>query len=369
MATVVAKIGTSSLTDGAGYLRAEAITALCAQVAGLRDGGHRVVIVTSGAIGAGLPLLGFTGSDRPRDAPTLQAVSAVGQGRLMAAYDAALGSHGLVAGQVLLAPLDFMVRTQYLQARRTLERLLALGAVPVVNENDAIADDEIRFGDNDRLAALVAHLVDAEVLVLLTDTAGLLTADPRVDAEASLIEEIVEVDQAIEAVAGGPGTARGSGGMASKLAAAKLAAWTGVRTVIADAARPEVLVDAVSGVSGVGTVIRPHERRLPARKLWIAFAVTSVGRVVVDAGAARAVSSGTASLLAAGVTGVVGTFAAGDAVEVVGPGGVVAKGLAAHASETVAGIAGRRADDLDSGVDPCVIHVDDLVVVPGETQR
>ena len=155
--------------------------------------------------------------------------------------------------------------------------------------------------------------------------------------------------------------------MASKLAAAKLAAWTGVRTVIADASRPGVLADAVTGVAGVGTVIRPHERRLPARKLWIAFAVASSGAVVVDAGAAQAVSSGTASLLAAGVVGVEGAFTAGDAVEVVGPDGVVAKGLTTHAAETVAAIAGRRADDLDSGIDPCVIHVDDLVVVPPET--
>ena len=366
MATVVAKIGTSSLTDDEGLLRTEAVSGLCAQVAQLRASGHQVVVVTSGAIGAGLPLLGFTGADRPRDAPTLQAVSAVGQGRLMAAYEAALAPHDLVAGQVLLAPLDFMVRSQYLQARRTLERLLTLGAVPVVNENDAIADDEIRFGDNDRLAALVAHLVDAELLVLLTDTAGLLTADPRVDADASLIEEIVEVDQAIEAVAGGPGSQRGSGGMASKLAAAKLAAWTGVRTVIADAARPGVLADAVADVPGVGTVVRPHERRLPARKLWIAFAVASKGRILVDEGAARAVASGTASLLAAGVVGAEGAFVAGDAVEVVGPSGVVAKGLVAHAAATVSAMAGRRADALAPDADPCVIHVDDLVVVPAD---
>lgn len=365
MATVVAKIGTSSLTDDDGRLRSEAITRLCAQVAELRAGGHPVVIVTSGAIGAGLPLLGFAGAERPRDAPTLQAVSAVGQGRLMASYDAALGSHDLVAGQVLLAPLDFMVRSQYLQARRTLERLLALGAVPVVNENDAVADDEIRFGDNDRLAALVAHLVGADLLVLLTDTAGLLTADPRLDAGASLIEEIVEVDQTFEAMAGGAGTARGSGGMASKLAAAKLAAWTGVRTVIADAARSGVLADAVADVPGVGTVIRPHERRLAARKLWIAFAVGARGRVVVDGGAARAVASGTASLLAAGVVSTEGAFAAGDPVEVLGPDGVVAKGLAAHGAEVVTAIAGRRADELPPDLSPCVIHVDDLVAIPG----
>ena len=178
---------------------------------------------------------------------SLQAVSAVGQSRLMRVYDAALARDGLVGGQVLLAPLDFMVRQQYLHARSTLTRLLELGVVPVVNENDAIADDEIRFGDNDRLAALVAHLVAADLLVLLTDQPGLLTGDPRFDDGASLIEEIVEVDHTLEAMAGGTGGDRGSGGMASKLAAAKIAAWSGVRAVIAQADRANVLVEAVLG--------------------------------------------------------------------------------------------------------------------------
>ncbi len=176
---VVAKIGTSSVTDGQGQIVAEAIAKLCREVAELRADGHRVVVVTSGAIGAGLPALGLGGDRRPRDPVTLQAVSAVGQSRLMRVYDDALAAHGLVAGQVLLAPLDFVDRRQYLHARGTLTRLLELGVVPVVNENDAIADDEIRFGDNDRIAALVAHLVGADTLVLLTDTPGLLTADPR----------------------------------------------------------------------------------------------------------------------------------------------------------------------------------------------
>ena len=185
---------------------------------------------------------------------------------------------------MLLAPLDFVERRQYLQARGTLLRLLELGVVPVVNENDAIADDEIRFGDNDRIAALVAHLIGAELLVLLTDTPGLLSADPRLDPSASLIEEIVEIDKGLEAMAGGPGSVGGSGGMASKVAAAKIAAWSGVRTVIAAAERPDVLADAVAGTPGVGTVVLPHDRDLPARKLWIAFAVGSAGTVVVDAG-------------------------------------------------------------------------------------
>ena len=169
---VVAKIGTSSITDEQGEITRAAIAKLCAEVAAVQAAGHQVVVVSSGAIGAGLPALGLGGPQRPRDAVTLQAVAAVGQSRLMQVYGDELAAHGLVAGQVLIAPLDFMERRQYLQARGTLRRLIELGVVPVVNENDAVADDEIRFGDNDRLAALVAHLVDADVLVLLTDTAG-----------------------------------------------------------------------------------------------------------------------------------------------------------------------------------------------------
>jgi len=361
---VVVKIGTSSLTDGDGGIRREVIGRLCDEVATARAAGHAVVIVTSGAIAAGLPALGLGGAARPRDAATLQAVSAVGQSRLMAVYDAELERHSIVVGQVLLAPLDFVERRQYLQARGTLGRLLELGVVPVVNENDAVADDEIRFGDNDRLAALVAHLVGAELLVLLTDTPGLLSADPRLDPSASLIAEIVEFDRELEAVAGGPGSPGGSGGMASKIAAARIAAWSGVRTVIAAAHRDAVLTDAIAGVPDVGTVVRPHDRDLPARKLWIAFAVGSSGRVTVDAGARRALERGGTSLLAAGVMAVEGAFEAGDAVEIVDPDGVVfAKGLARCGASVLASIAGRSSADLPSEVDPHVVHVDDLVIV------
>jgi glutamate 5-kinase len=362
---IVAKIGTSSITDTDGGIVPGAIAKLCAEVGRLRADGHRVLIVTSGAIGAGLPVLGLGGADRPRDPVTLQAVSAVGQSRLMAVYNDALAAHGLVAGQVLIAPLDFVDRRQYLQARGTLDRLLELGVVPVVNENDAIADDEIRFGDNDRIAALVAHLVGADTLVLLTDTPGLLTADPRLDASASLIEEIVEVDQALEELAGGAGTARGSGGMSTKVAAAKIAAWSGVRTVIADASRPEVLVDAVAGVPGVGTIVLPHDRDLPARKLWIAFAVGSRGTITVDEGARAALLRGGASLLAAGITEVAGAFDADDAVEVAGPDGVVfAKGLSRLDAGAVKEMAGRRSAELGDGTPAWVVHRDDLVVLP-----
>jgi glutamate 5-kinase len=361
---VIAKIGTSSITDGDGEIVRDAIAKLCAEVATVHGDGHQIVVVSSGAIGAGLPALGLGGDRRPRDSVTLQAVSAVGQSRLMQVYNDSLGAHGLVAGQVLLAPLDFMVRQQYLHARGTLRRLLELGVVPIVNENDAIADDEIRLGDNDRIAALVAHLVGADLLVLLTDAPGLLTADPRLDSNASLIEEIVEVDHAFEAMAGGAGSARGSGGMASKLAAAKIAAWSGVRTVIASAQRDNVLPDAVAGLA-VGTVVVPHDRNLPARKLWIAFAVGSSGTIVVDDGARRALLAGGNSLLAAGVVDVRGSFGADDAVEVATPDGAVfAKGIVRADAIAIKGVAGKRSAELADGTPPWVIHRDDLVVLP-----
>jgi len=362
---VVAKIGTSSITDDDGAIDESAVAKLCSEVAALRSAGHRVVPVTSGAIAAGLPALGYRGGSRPRDAVTLQAASAVGQTRLMRVYEQGLAAHGLVSGQVLLAPLDFMVRQQYLHARATLGRLLDLGVVPVVNENDAIADDEIRFGDNDRLAALVAHLVGADLLVLLTDAPGLFTADPHLDSSASLIEEILEVDHSLEAMAGGTGSSRGSGGMASKLAAAKIAAWSGVQAVIAQASRVGVLEAAVAGKPGVGTVVRPKSRRLPARKLWIAFAVGASGTIVVDDGARSALLERGVSLLAAGVAGVKGSFEVDDAVEIAGADGIVfAKGLTRIGSVGLRAVAGKRTADLPEGVPHEVVHRDDLVVLP-----
>jgi glutamate 5-kinase len=360
---VVVKVGTSSITDAAGVIDRAAIEKLCAELAAARAAGHRVILVTSGAISAGLPALGMA---RPRDVATLQAIAAVGQSRLMRVYDEVLAGHELVGGQVLLAPLDFVHRSQYLHARQTVLRLLELGVIPIVNENDAIADDEIRFGDNDRLAALVAHLVGADLLVLLTDTPGMFTADPRLHADASLIEEIVEVDHELEQLAGGTGSARGSGGMASKLAAAKIAAWSGVQAVIAGAARPDVLRGALAGEPGIGTYLRARDKRLSSRKLWIAFAVGASGTVVVDDGARRALVERNTSLLPAGVVSVAGTFAAEDAVEIAcaSDGVVFAKGLVRHDSSRVAEWAGRRTSDLPPDLPHEVVHRDDLVVLP-----
>jgi glutamate 5-kinase len=265
---------------------------------------------------------------------------------------------------VLLAPLDFVHRRQYLHARGTLEHLAALGVIAVVNENDAVADEEIRFGDNDRLAALVAHLVGAELLVLLTDTPGLLRGDPRVTEEPSLIEEVTEIDHELEQLAGGPGTEVASGGMASKLAAAKIATRSGVRTVIAEAARPRVLSAVLAGEPGVGTVFHPRTERLSARKLWIAFALGARGRLVVDDGARRAVVESGRSLLPAGVVEVIGTFEPDDAVELVdATGAVFAKGLVRHSSSGAVSWVGRRTSELGDELSPEVVHRDDLVVL------
>jgi glutamate 5-kinase len=361
--TVVVKIGSSSLTTGDGAIDGDAIAKLAGEVAQVRADGHHVVVVTSGAIAAGWRTLAAD-APRPSDPATLQAVAAVGQHQLMRVWSDNLAGLGLIAGQVLLAPLDFVHRSQYLHARQTLGRLLDLGIVPVVNENDAVADEEIRFGDNDRLAALVAHLVGADLLVLLTDTLGLLTGDPRFTAEASLIEEVVEIDHELELIAGGPGSQIGSGGMASKLAAAKIATWSGVEAVIADASRPGVLASVISGSAGVGTRFRPRERRLPARKLWIAFAIGASGTVVVDEGARRALVERGTSLLPAGVVSAHGDFGPDDAVEIIGPdGSVFAKGLVRHPSAQIRSWAGRRTSELPENLSHEVVHRDDLVVL------
>ena len=361
--TIVVKIGTSSLTDERGVIFGSVITDTCAQVASLRADGHRVLVVTSGAVSVGVAALGLV--VRPTDMSTLQALSAVGQSRLMRVYDDVLASLDLIGAQVLLTPYDFFMRQQYLHARQTLSRLLDLGCVPVINENDAIADDEIRFGDNDRIAALVSHLVNADVLVLLTDTSGLFTADPRVDPSARLIDEVAADDPMLGVRASASGSGRGSGGMASKLAAARIASWSGVQTVIAPASRSGVVLDAVAGVPGVGTIFRPHDRRLPARKLWIAFASSIEGTIVVDDGARRALIERGTSLLPAGVRSARGEFDEGDTVDIEGLDGLVfARGLAAIGARDLRDVMGRRSVDLPNGSTTEAVHRDDLVVLP-----
>lgn len=371
---IVVKIGTSSLTDSRGVIDRAMITGLCSQIAGLRSEGHEVILVTSAAVAAGVSALGL--SERPSDVQTLQALAAVGQSRLMEVYNASFAEHSIVAAQVLLVPHDFVDRSQYLHARNTIERLVELGCVPIVNENDAIANDEIRFGDNDHIAALVSHLMKADLLVLLTDTEGLFTQDPRVDPSAELVREVFEGDPLLSVSAGGSGTNRGSGGMSSKLSAARIASWSGVRTVIARAGVESVLARIVAQVlvaesaegrisgDSVGTTFHGSTRRLSSRQLWVAFASEVCGRVAVDDGARSALARGSGSLLPAGVTAVEGEFDAGETVEIVDSSGtVIARGSSLMDSSQVRSAAGRRTSDLDEGVPSVVVHRDSLVLL------
>ena len=359
---IVAKIGTASITDRDGVINKSAIATLCDEVATLRADGHEVLIVSSGAVSAGVAALGFT--TRPADMQTLQALSAAGQSRLVEAYNVELARHGLVGAQVLLDPHDFVDRTQYLHARDTLERLLELGCIPVVNENDAIANDELRYGDNDRIAALLANAVHADVLVLLTDLDGVFTSDPRRDAGATLVPFVSADDPLLSIRADARGTGRGSGGMASKLIAARMASWSGIRSVIARASRPGVLAGSVSDEL-VGTTFEAHERTLSARKLWIAFAAEVLGTIEVDSGAERALVERSTSLLPAGVLGARGDFESGDTVDVAGPDGTAfARGMVSVDAAGLRDVTGRHTRDLPSGMVHEIIHRDDLVLLP-----
>ena len=355
---LIVKVGTSSLVGASGSLDDERLSALCDGIAGVRQRGVDVVLVSSGAIAAGLGPLSF--STRPTDIPSLQAVAAVGQGKLLSRYSRLFADHGMVVAQLLLTRYDFMQRQQYLNARNTLDRLLALGAVPIVNENDTVAVDEIRFGENDRLAALVAHLAGAGLLLLLTDADGLHAADPRTDPDAPLIKEIKEITPDLERAAGGRGSNLGTGGMASKIAAAWVASFSGVGVVVARASEDNV-IERIAAGDELGSYFYPRHVRLSARKLWIAFGQPPNGTVTVDDGARRAVVEGKRSLLPVGVTGLTGKFAAGDTVDVAAPdGSVFARGLVRFGAQELEAARGRPSAEV-AGRE--VIHRDQLVVL------
>ncbi|MSO58961.1 MAG: glutamate 5-kinase [Ilumatobacteraceae bacterium] len=359
---IVVKIGTSSLTNNAGVLRHDVVAAMAQQISQVKTAGHEIILVTSGAVALGIAVLSL--DRRPTDVLSLQALSAVGQPQLMAAYAAEFKRHGHVTAQVLLVPHDFVDRTQYLHARNTMLKLLELGCVPVVNENDAIANNEIRYGDNDHLSALVSHLVSADVLLLLTDTDGLYTANPHTDPMAKIISVVTAEDPLLQVDAQESGTDRGSGGMASKIAAARIASWSGVVAVIASAETPDVIARVINGDDQVGTRFLPHDRRLSARKLWIAFASEVEGSVVVDAGAREALISRGTSLLPAGVVGVSGDFMAGSTIEIRDQSGlVIARGMAAMSITQVQQSQGKRSSDVDSFGSTEVVHRDDLVIL------
>ncbi len=360
--TLVVKIGTSSLVGPDGRPRRRTLTKVAADVAAAVEGGRRrAVLVSSGAIAAGLEPLGL--ARRPKSVARMQAAAAVGQGALMSGYTRAFAGHGLIAAQVLLTQDDFVRRRHFVNAQRTFEALLAAGAVPVVNENDSVGTEEIRFGDNDLLAALVAVMVKADLFVLLSDVDGIHTRDPR--AGTATLLPVVTDPSSVRA--GGRGSALGSGGMASKLDAARIAGAAGIPTVIANAAARRVIERVLSGEQ-IGTLVPPTGARRGSRQAWMAFVAAPVGRVLVDAGAEKAVRERGKSLLAAGVTGAEGAFDAGDTVEIVGPSGVpFARGVANHSSRELPRLAGLSTATLlqlpGGPYDREVIHRDELVLM------
>ena len=363
---LVVKVGSSSLTTAAGGLDPARVDSLVEVLAARRRAGAEIVLVSSGAIAAGLAPLGL--SRRPRDLATQQAAASVGQGLLVERYAAAFGRHGYCVGQVLLTVEDIVRRAHYRNGRRTLERLLGLGVVPVINENDAVATEEIRFGDNDRLAALVAHLVTADALVLLSDVDGLYDGNPRRPG-ARLIARVRDEGDLAGVVLTGTGAAGlGSGGMASKVDAARVATAAGIPAVLAGAG------SAAAALAGepVGTAFLPTGRRTSSRLLWLAHASTPRGQLVLDPGAVTAVVDRRLSLLPAGVTAVRGDFAAGDPVELVDPTGrPVARGLVTYDAGELPGMLGRSTRDLAVALGPEyereVVHRDDLVLLRPRT--
>lgn len=355
---VVVKVGSSSLACPDGGIDHEGLVRTVEQVNALWEQGHPTVLVSSGAIAAGLSTMGLT--ERPPDVPGLQVAAAVGQSKLVERYAGEFATRGRIVGQVLITRDVFAGRGQYLHAREALDRMLGLGIVPIVNENDTVVVDELKFGDNDRLAAIVSHLVDATLLVILTDTPGLYDNDPRLDGAAQLIKAVRDTDEVLdELYRSRTAGMLGSGGVATKISAARMAAWSGIPTVIADAADAQAAANAAAGVE-VGTWIAPREIKLSARKLWIAFGLPSWGRVTIDEGAITALRDHGGSLLAVGVIGVEGQFSNGDAVEVVnGDGGLVGKGLVGVESSMLERFAGRHTSEVGSEV----IHRDDLVML------
>lgn len=363
-ARVVVKVGSSSLTLSAGGLDVGRIDALVDQIAARRQAGHQVVLVSSGAIATGFPTLGL--ARRPRDLATQQAAASVGQGILVAQYTRAFARHGLTVGQVLLTADDVIRRTHYRNAQRTLFRLLDLGIVPIVNENDTVATDEIRFGDNDRLAALVAHVVQADALVLLSDVDGLYDGPPT-RAGATLLTDISGPGDLDGVRIGGTGASGvGLGGMTTKVEAASIANAAGIPVLLTSAER----VDAALATAEVGTVFHPTGRRTSSRLLWLAHATAPQGRLVLDDGAVTAVIQRRKSLLPAGITAIEGTFTAGDPVDLMDQNGnTVARGLVNFDAQELPGLLGRSTRELAKELGPAyereVVHRDDLVVLSG----
>ena len=363
--TLIVKVGSSLVTNEGRGLDTAAIARWAAQIAQLRSLGKRCVLVSSGAIAEGLQRLGWT--RRPSALHELQAAAAVGQMGLVQCYETCFREHGIATAQVLLTHADMADRQRYLNARSTLLTLLALGVIPVINENDTVVTDEIKVGDNDTLAALVTNLVEADALIILTDQAGLYDADPRHTPGARLIEEAVAGEERLEAMAGGVGSSLARGGMITKVLAAKRAARSGAHTVIAAGAEPDVLVRLARG-ERIGTLLTAQTVPLAARKQWLADHLTVSGRVRLDPGAVKALVRDGKSLLPIGVTEVAGEFQRGEVVACLDPAGrEVARGLANYSSAEARQIIRKPSGEIEAILgyvgEPELIHRDNLVLL------
>jgi glutamate 5-kinase len=360
---IVVKVGTSTVTYETGRLNLSRIESIARELADLANSGKEIVLVTSGAIGAGVARLGL--KEKPKTIPMKQAAAAVGQGLLMHIYEKVFSEYDRIVAQVLLTREDSVDRERFVNSRNAFSALLDMGVIPIVNENDAVAVDELnKIGQNDTLSAVVASLVDADLLIILTDIEGLYTADPRSHPDAVLIPEVREIDESIEAISGGAGTDRGTGGMRAKIQAAKIATASGVPMVIASADVPNAVRRIVAGES-IGTVFLPRENALHFKKRWLAFGARVTGSVVVDEGCEASIRTGGASLLAAGIRKVEGRFLKGEIVSIVTASGrEIARGIANYGSDETAMIMGCRTDDIERilGAKPYdeVIHRDNL---------
>jgi glutamate 5-kinase len=362
---LVVKVGSSLVTNDGRGLDHAAVARWAVEIAHLKQGGRDVVLVSSGAIAEGIARLGWTA--RPKAIHELQAAAAVGQMGLVQAYEAAFMQHGLHTAQILLTHEDLSDRRRYLNARTTLRTLIELGVIPIINENDTVTTDEIRVGDNDTLGALVANLIEADVLVLLTDQPGLYTADPRRHPDATLVREGRAGDPALEAMAGGAGSAIARGGMLTKVLAAKRAARSGASTIIANGREPKILTRLAAG-EAVGTALIAPAASLAARKQWLADHVQLAGKLFLDAGAVAALASGGKSLLPIGVVAVEGSFERGEVVSCMAPDGrEVARGLVNYSAQEAARILRRPSSEIEGVlgyVDEAeLIHRDNLVLL------
>lgn len=363
---VVVKVGSRVLTVDGGGLDHAVISALCDEIAALRRQGLEVILVSSGAVAAGRDMLSFSTS-KALTIPQKQAAAAVGQPLLMEAYEQACKQHGLVTAQILLTADDLSNRRRFLNARTTLEALLDAGALPVINENDSVVVAEIKFGDNDNLSALVTSLAEADLLLILTDIEGLYSANPDNNPDAQLVPLVRSITREIERMAGGSGSAVGTGGMATKVSAAKKAARFGVPTILVPGKQKGVIASAIRG-DEVGTCFLPAKEGLNRRKHWIAYTLRPVGKVLVDAGAQKALLEKGTSLLPSGVTAVVGKFERGSCVRIYGPAGnELARGLTDYASHEIGQLAGHKSSEIEQLLGyrygDEIIHRDNLVLV------